>query len=248
MSKCLIVILFVFCNFQLISQVEIQTPNFCENREAFQIEASHPEVFTDSLYVVYSEDSLGLHFQIINSTNNVHYLFNSYIKKEYYRSMYVHRINRENHLYKFSFTPIVHLLYTRKRDVVVIDFSNPVAGNQNVYDFIRLQPNSYYEIDVNYQDLFAAQNSQDNAVSDFDPKQLGIDDNLIKITTKNLSGFYNSVFEFALYEDISLLCDVEAYYLREYEFRKQASSYKTLALPVTICFYKHPIIFRSNCD
>lgn len=83
-----------------------------------------------------------------------------------------------------------------------------IRDHQVVYDFIKMQPSSYYEFTIPIKDVFQGS----KAIEDFNSKELNKFDYKTKFknasTKKAVVNKYKLLFEFALYKDVTVLCGV----------------------------------------
>ena len=227
--------------FTVISTAQSTLPSgYCENNEGTRIDL--PDRFVaDSLYVLYKEEVSGLSFKIINTTDQTVYLFSSYFSEPYYSSKYVHRVNVEDQIYKISFLPLLPYLSTRQTDKLILGSDRMVNKGQILYDFIKLTPQTYYEISLSYDNLFKNFRGKNSLVRDFDSNDKFSDIKFKYLSVNQLKGRFRVIFEFGIYKSVDLLCKQEAYYMQEHKFNTQAKSFKVLKVPVEINNYEHPL-------
>jgi len=208
--------------------------NYCVNEVGKTIDFLPKQ--TDSIYTVYASNGDTEIIKIINPTDHTIYLFKSYFREELQSSRYIHEVDEKSKTYYISFVPIVSYLATRLSDNIIIGENSIVHKGQVLYDFIKLEPNTYYDLMINYNTLFRRSKSTQNAVKSYDNKSLnkysGV--NFKFLTTSKLNGKYHLVFEFALYDNVDVLCKELDYYLNEFEFDKNAKSYSVLAVPIKL--------------
>jgi hypothetical protein len=198
---------------------------------------------TDSLYISYDENVSGLTFSVINTTEDTVYLFSSYLPALYHSSKYLHRIDKGSkvNIYRISFLPLIPFLSTKPNDRLIVGSNRIVEKTQVLYNFVRILPGSFYEINMAYSDLFKDINQKGNLVCDFDANEA---DKFTAIKFKTLSadqlkGKYQVCFEFAVYHNIDLRCNQSAYYLKEEEFNKQAKAFEKIIVPVKMKHFSH---------
>src|ERR1700741_5294410 len=205
---------------------QILRPDYCICKAANTI-SDTSDLYKDSLYSSYYEDSLGINIRIYNTTKETLYIFNSYIQNHTVSSKYLHRIDKKNGLYKVSFLPLVPYLSTKYSDIIS---DNPVVANQQVvYDFFKLPPYSKQEVYLSYPDLFKNKNYKNNVMKDFDVKTLHKYAKKLPqkfYTTAKLNGKYTLQFEFAVYKNVNLVCNQSAYYLQEHHFDQQSKNFR----------------------
>ncbi len=241
--KYTLLIMFCLISFKGLNGQNVKLPkNYCENEYATAIKDlnSHSK---DTIYVKYKEELSYLKFEIINTTDDTLFLFNSYFEKEYYSSRHLHRIDSTKSSYKISFEPFIPYLFTVAADRIKFTLKDIILSNQNRYDFIVMPPASFFEISFHYDDLFQNIDKEDNLIYDFDTSQMNIccEIGFKYLNVCQLKKKYKLFFEFALYNNIDLLCDQSAYYLNEADFNHQAKDYKIVSIPVEIHNYNHPL-------
>ena len=215
---------------------------YCENIEGIKIVDSDGFV-SDSIYVSYSENASGIDFRIINTTNKTVYLLSSYFPELYHPSEYLHRVNEKDQIYKVSFLPLLPYLSTVSTDKLILGSNRVISKGQVLYDFIKLTPQTYHELSISYDVLFKNIGDKNSLICDYDPNE-NSKFGKIKFKYSNadkLKGKYKLHFEFAIYDQVDLLCEKSAYYLKEFEFDERAKAFKRLSLPVELSNYKHPI-------
>jgi len=190
----------------------------------------------DSLYAkCVSVDSF-ISIDIINASEDTLYLFNSYLHDSYTASKFLHKVDVQDSIYKISFLPILPYLGVKTSDVINLSENKISTPFQILYDFIVLPPQTYYEAKIRLATLFKHLNEKENAVTDYNAYSLNKYDRKTKfsfVTVSSLIGYQIKV-EFAYYKNVSLLCNQNAYYTNEFDFNKQAKSFKILSLPITI--------------
>ena len=187
--------------------------------------------YNDSLFGVVKVDSNHYSIKIYNTTEDTFYLFSSYIEDQFLNSEYLKRVDFVKKQYKISFAPFIPFLSTERSDNVVIT-NSILKVNQIVYDFIRLTPNTYYELHIKIKDAFILS----KALKEFRPQNLNKFDFKAKfkkvIANKDVVENYKKYFEFAIYKNVSLLCQKWDYYLKEVDFNKQAKDFTILGIPL----------------
>jgi hypothetical protein len=211
-----------------VGKSQIKRGNYCECKTASLLDMTQRP---DSIFASIRSDSSFYVVKIYNTTADTLFLFSSYLQQQFFSSKYLHRINLNKKQYKLSFVPIIPFVFTKYSDVIAT--SNIIVGDhQVVYDFIKMQPNSYYEFMIPIEDAFP----RGDVSEDFNPNGLNKFDyntKFKKIPTKKVAGNkYNRLFEFAFYKDVTTLCKESDYYLRENDFKAQAKSFIILQVPV----------------
>lgn len=208
--------------------------NYCYNKIGKNVD--FPVKRTDSLYLDYDKTTSADYIKIVNPTKDTIYLFSSYFNQELQSSKYLHEVDRKNKTYYISFVPIVSKLATKRTDKIILGEGSIAHKGQVLYDFIQLDPNTYYALEVNYNTLFKNSKANRNAVECYNNQSLSKfkEPHFKTLTTSKLVGKYNLVFQFGVFSDVRVLCSESDYYLNEFEFDKQAKSFKTINLPVQL--------------
>ena len=202
-------------------------------------DANHNEVYAD-----YSIDHDIITLKLINTTADTLNLFSSYFGVDLLSSRFIHEIDKKNKQYIISFLPLIGNLGVHLSHTVILGDNKIGEQFQMLYNFVQLNPYSYYTIMVPLDQLFRNKTKKNNAVKSFDSNRLS-KFKVAKfhfITTKKLKGIYSLNFLFAVYKDISLLSDQECYYLKELQFEKQAKSFRLLTVPVILNDRKYPLL------
>ena len=213
-----------------VSKSQVKRVNYCECKTASSLltgEAKYP----DSVFAAINNDTGYYYIKVFNTTSDTIFLFSSYLQQQFFNSKYLHRGNPKNKEYKISFLPIIPYLFTKYSDVIAT--SNIIVRSQQVvYDFIKMQPDSYFEVSVPIKDAFKI----DKGISDFNPKSMNKFDYKTKFKTIDLKKYhdknYKLFFELAWYKNVSILCRQLDYYLNENEFNTQAKNFTILRVPV----------------
>jgi hypothetical protein len=232
-----------FLMLPLVVNAQSKRGEYCSCKEA--IELNNPaNYYPDSLYVTYHQDTATITVNIINTTKDTLYIFNSYFQSQFLNSKYLHRIIQQKKTYKVSFLPIIPYVFTKYSDVVVTTDEALIGNHQVVYDFYKLPPNSSQQIEFSYQELFKNRNKSNNVSKDYDVKKLNKNSRPSQsfYTTSKLKGKYHFEFEFAVYKSVYLLCNQTAYYLQEYKFDKQSKDFKVITVPAKINFYSYSLL------
>lgn len=200
---------------------------------------AHFETIPGKLYAVYTEKDQGVVIRVINSSDRYQFLFSSYFDSRYHESKYLHRIDKGLGEYKLSFLPLLPYLSTKPTDKQIIGSERVVNKGQVLYDFVELVPNSYYDVEIKYNSF----DLKGDLVCDFRPNEASkfepIKFKYVKLS--ELESKLSLVFEFAVYQDVDLLCKESAYYLQEHEFDSQAKAFKIVSVPVKFENYDHPL-------
>jgi len=200
----------------------------------------------DTLFARYREINGGFEVEIVNTKRDTFYIFSSYLEKKFFSSKHLHRIDLRESIYKISFTPVIPLLYTKRSDVLRIDASDWVLGNQNLYSFRELLPNTKMIVQIHYIDLFMnLDKNNENAVGDFDTKKIVSKDDIATLSTREIGMRKLKLqVEFAIYNKVDLLTTESAYYIHEKQFLEQARSFSIMSIPLKLKNYTHPL-FRN---
>lgn len=193
-------------------------------------------LFKDSLYTYTVNDSNQITVVFTNTTADTIYIFNSYLQKAFLSSKYLHRINSIKNEYKISFVPLIPFVFTKYSDILKIGDDAIIGSHQIVYDFYTLLPNSKFELNFYYRDLFKA-NRKKSAVTDINVKRLNKYNDQVKFKTAkvhSLKGQYKFLLEFAAYKSINVLCNQSAYYVNEYLFDKQSKEFELIQIPFEV--------------
>lgn len=180
----------------------------------------------DSIFGTIKGEGETIELCLYNKHTDTVYLLSSYFNEELIRSKYLHRINKKEKKYKVSFLPIRPFLGLKRPDVIVLGENRIIKQNQVLYSFIDLPPNTMLCLKLNLKT-----DDVQEYVKDVNLKKIGRYDKLrFKAINKKPKGLTNH-FEFAVYFNTSLLKDYNAYYLKEFEFNKQAQNYILLDIP-----------------
>lgn len=235
-------ILFIFVN-TLFAQIEYSN-QYCTILSAKRINDSLNHFFPDSLYAYYVEDGSEVNLIVVNTTNKEYFLFSSYFPNSFLFSKFIHRIDPKNKQYHVSFLPLVPYLSTKLDDRLILGYNKMIVKGQILYSFVSLLPGHYYSLHINYKDLFNMLSTSEHLVRNFDLKEKSKFDEIkfkyLKI--KKIKDKYDLFFDFAIYSKINIICDLPAYYLQEFEFNKQANSYKKLSIQVQAKHFIHSIL------
>lgn len=176
----------------------------------------------------------GFDLKVINATKDTIYLFNSYLKDCFQSSKYIHRIDSKTKTYTISFIPIIPYIGTKLSDRIISNGNTLTTLGQITYSFSTLPPNSFIDIVLKRNILFENENKLNNAIEDINNQSLNkfSKPHFKYLTTSKLNGGYKLSFQFAYYNNVSLLCNVNSYYLDELNFNNQAKSFKVLNIPV----------------
>lgn len=159
-----------------------------------------------------------------NVSQDTLYLFDSYICKDFYKSKWLHRYNRNRNLLKLSFLPLVPFLSVHYTDKLIIGERRLINKWQVLYHFTPIPPRG--EIRVNLPlEVFKTY----DYVIDIDTKQLSIFQDDIKFKRRRIKKLTDIAIEFAFYDQINLL-NYESFYKDEFKSGDQALSYNILEI------------------
>ena len=164
---------------------------------------------------------------IKNDGTNTVFLFDDYFDNSTLTSRYVHQYEKKSKSKYLSLLPMLPYLSKKQSDHVVIGKNRIVVQGNSFYHFTPIDPGEKYVLSIPINVFH-----QEEFVRRIDVREYSKYDSGIRfkcITNKRKAPFY---VEIAVYHDISLLTDVEAYYLREKEFDEQARTYDILSIPV----------------
>ncbi|OOQ58394.1 hypothetical protein [Mucilaginibacter pedocola] len=192
-----------------------------------------PQGFPIKINALARKDSNYLILNVINNREDTFYLFDSYLKKDYYSSRHLHRIDTKKGIYKISFLPIIPFLTTELSDVIKND---PLfKKGQITYHFTQLLPNSIFEIKIPIKELLRNSELLNNVIKDYDVRQLNkySKSNYEEVFSNNLRNtLYKFQIELAVYRSVELLCKKGAYYYQEEEFDRQSKDFELLSVDI----------------
>lgn len=174
-----------------------------------------------------------LFVQITNNTSDTLFLFDSYITDYKYNnhklitSEYLYRYNRQRNIDIISFIPLLPYLSPYYfGDVIYIGNNRIIHQGQVIWHFLSIPPGCNITLTLpsdilsyshTYYDISNKQNSSFSHRLKFK-----------KIKTSHQSN--KKMIEFAVYKNINLLSDTEAYYNDEHEYNAQGKNYFKLEL------------------
>ena len=168
-------------------------------------------------------------FDIINSTQDTLYLFDSYLDSNLYTSKYLHRFDKRTKQCKLSFLPLLPFLAVRNTDRLILSDNKIVNNGQVLYHFRAIPPKSKVEVSISKKAFYT-----EDYVKEVYPQRISKFERTIKFRRSKYNRCSNIVVEFALYKNIDLLINEQAYYFDEYNFNEQALSYTTLLVSVDL--------------
>jgi len=175
-------------------------------------------------------------FEIINNSTDSLFLFDSYFNEETTaiinkipNAKYLHRFDTKSKQCKLSFLPLLPFLSVDKTDVIVFGENSVVRKGQILFHFKIISPQSKTVIKLPKESFY-----QTNFIKEIYPKKLSKFDNKI-----NVKDIYNTkckyiIVEFAVYKNIDIFRNKDAYYYDEFNFNTQALSYKIISIPVKL--------------
>jgi len=177
-------------------------------------------------------------FELINNTQDTLYLFDSYIVerdrpyldgKEMQRSIYLHRFDKKTKQCKLSFLPLLPFLSVHYTDRLILGGNKVANKGQVLYHFRAIPPNSRNRIAISKSAFYT-----EDYINEVYPQKISKFEQTIKFRKSKHNRCNNVVVEFALYKNIDLLMNEQAYYLDEYNFNEQALSYTILSVSVDL--------------
>jgi hypothetical protein len=203
----------------VISQTERSTYCKCEIKGQEFAKSANNDV---SIIANYEGDKLKL--EVCNNTTETIFLFSSYFEKDISTSKYIYRYDDKKNEAKISFLPLIPYMYTKYSDNIIME-DRILKEYQTVYDFYKILPQNKYIFYVDIVDL----KSKNNYIKDIDVDSLNKFEKIKRIRLPNKVEYYT---ELAYYKDVSLLCNRDAYFLKELDFNKQAKEYKRIKVPI----------------
>lgn len=181
-----------------------------------------------------SEDSIRFTFK--NTTSDTIFLFKSYMDELLCSSKYLHRINKKNQTYTVSFSPIISNLTVKPSDKIILGENKVGSKYQLKYDFYIIPPSTYYIWKVSLGSIFKNKNERLNSIVSFNEKKVNKFSNyrFKSLTTSKLNGKFHLFFSFGFYTSVNIFCDCNSYYLNEFEFNRQAQSFNSAKIKVSI--------------
>ncbi|MEO9484967.1 MAG: hypothetical protein ABJG47_16015 [Ekhidna sp.] len=243
-ANIILVVISFFWKQDLLAQ-EIQLPrNYCSNPERGMSISQGENVLNDTILIRQREEVDRIIFQFYNTTSETVFLFSSYFEDLYYSSRHLHRVDTNSLEYKISFIPLNPFLKTISSDRIKFVARDAVISNQNLYDFIKIQPYSFFELEIPYRLLFKNIDNEDSCVSVIDEDQNTLFGNIDFqiLDKKSVKSKLDLQFEFAVYESVDFLCNRTAYWEASKEFEKQAMGLQKFIVPVQLEYFMHSLI------
>lgn len=178
-----------------------------------------------------------LRITLFNSGEDTLYLFNSYIelspkhdcgKEPLWESEYLHRYDKKGKIYKLSFLPIIPYLSVRFNDLITLGKQRILKKWAILYSFKPIAPEKSVVISIPRKALV-----YDAYTKDINLKDYGKNDNIC-FKEATVKAPFSITIELAIYKNIDLLINQDAYYFREGEFDAQAKDYIVLSIPFNI--------------
>jgi len=166
---------------------------------------------TDSLKVIF-----------VNNSDQDIFIFSSYFDDEFSNSRYLNRINKKEKERKKSFLPLRPYLSPSINNGRFLPKRERLNRLGYVgYKFIKIASGKMIE------QIFTVKSSNSEFVRDINLNKFGVAN---KINWKNKKykkcyEKYNLILEFALYKNISGLCDIDVFINNTYTFDKTSKSY-----------------------
>ena len=180
-------------------------------------------------------------FELINNTQDTLHLFDSYLfdrdiridtyldGKEMQRSIYLHRFDEKTKQCKLSFLPLLPFLSVHYTDLIIFEGHKLAKRGNVLYHFRAVPPNSRNKIEISKSAFYT-----EDYVYEVYPQKISKFEHTIKFHKSNNDCCGNIVVEFALYKNIDLLRNEQAYYYDEYNFNDQALSYTVLSVSIDL--------------
>lgn len=187
------------------------------------------------------KDSIALSYELIdlntvevtvyNNSNSPAYLFDSYLKGGLYRSKYLHRYNEEDNTYKLSLIPLLPYL--------TVEYSHPIVEKlqslgrvinygEVTFGFQTIEPQSNYSFTIFVKDIIDSPFVYDIDLKNIDylpPRQLFRESKTIE------NPHVSSVtLELAIYKNINVLINNNAYHFDCYNYNQKAKDYKIISI------------------
>ena len=221
-----IVFLTICICFKITLQAQTKRVLYCSN-EITNTSITNQEVYKDSVYLSSIKNQKGVEITLFNTTNDTIYLFSSYLKDEYLKSKYLHRLNKRAKQNKLSLLPLTPFLSTRYSDNQIMGEEAIVNRNQIVYDFIVIPPNKMFSRYFSNDELFVS-----STTKDIELNKVNLNSK-IKFKTVNLDKCekrksFEKVIELAVYRDIKILCNADEYYINTSAFNDSANKYEVI--------------------
>ncbi|MDH6310475.1 hypothetical protein M2451_004019 [Dysgonomonas sp. PFB1-18] len=218
----LAIILFIF-SFQVKAQVNISNINLSQHSDSL-------------ISILVNTNKDVFEFELINNTSDSLYLFDSYLNEnafsdieQLYNARYLHRFDRKENQCKLSFLPLIPYLSVERNDLYIIGENRLIRKGQILYSFKSILPHSKLCIKIPKESFY-----QEKYIKEVDTKKMSKFDKKMKI--KNIDGVKcdNIVVEFAVYKNINIINNFEAYYYNEFEFNEQVLSYSIISVLINL--------------
>ena len=187
-------------------------------------------------------------FELINNTQDTLHLFDSYLQTTnhyaqtidsslkktentpyLYQSKYLHRFDEKTRQCKLSLLPLLPYLGLRTHSPIILGVDKVARNFQVVYHFRTIPPNSRNKIEISRSAFYT-----EDYVYEVYPQKISKFERGIKFHKSNNDCCSNIVVEFALYKNIDLLRNEQAYYYDEYKSNDQALSYTVLSVSIDL--------------
>ncbi|TDS20877.1 hypothetical protein DFQ03_0133 [Maribacter caenipelagi] len=184
---------------------------------------------TNKVYATSVKNGNGIEIIINNTTKDTIYLFSSYLKDDYLKSKYLHRVDKKNKINKLSLLPLTPFVSTKYSDNIIMGEEAIINKNQIVYDFIVIPPNQSYKRLLS-EDIMTVK----EVTKDFDLADLNLNSR-VKFKSKNLDRCKKlksvmKTIEFAIYRDVNMLCEEKAYYTNVRDFDVASKNYDIIRI------------------
>ncbi len=163
--------------------------------------------------ISYKEAGDSLSFTFVNQLKDTLYLLTSYIKPNVISSMYLHRIDNKNKIYKIVFTPIKDCLTRHYSDRLNNSEEKIIETGQFIYEFQNICPLDTFVLNIKYKDLFMNLFKENNSIIDFPINEMP--KKILKTTANKLKGKFRIIFYFAIFNNnvMKIKLNQEIYYL-----------------------------------
>lgn len=196
--------------------------------------ASIPLTRIDYLHVETSIQEEYVEIRIKNDGDHTVFIFDGYCDDRTYYSKYLHQYDETLKANYLSLLPLLPYLSVRRSDRLVLGENRVVVRGNSFYHFVPIAPKEQYVLSI---PLCAFH--KNGFVKRIHAKDYSKFDHQIlfeQYTNNTKVPYY---VEIAIYQDISILTDMEAYYFKEDEYNKAALSYDILTIPLGVLSSQH---------
>ncbi len=181
-------------------------------------------------------------FELRNQSEDTVYFFNSYNEDEFFYSKYLHRYDSKTNECKFSFLPIISLLWPHTWISPMLFGDIKIATYGRVqYKFQKILPNDKITISIPEDAFYVTEYTKEIYPQKL--STLNYQDKTIKEIKEKRSFVFNDSYghncdslclEFAIYTDIDILNNEELYFLESEMFNAQASSFNVINILIKL--------------